>query len=749
MSITGNSNMNNSLNTNYYLQRFRFFSIILLTACTIALVPFASNAATYYVDAAALNDDGNGSFAAPKKYISSGIFLMSGGDTLILKDGVYTGGKNMVGDYAPEPRRWLPSGTAGQYTVFKAENVGGAIIDAEYSGPAFSNFNTRGADYVRVEGIHFRHGRGGVFNLKGNHNKIIKCGFEDGIPADDNGEAPIAMVAGGSSNTLVEDSWVWGKGRYGLYTNSTDGGAHNVIFRRVVVRLDAVPSWVCAGTRFYNADTNVAQNVIVVDSEPVGCSEYEGAFAMGGGSSSGEPNHSYEGIIALNNLNWPGFMADKSRQVTSIKDAVFWENKGGHGIGTVPTSQGTINIDHVTTGKSFASGFRSNGAYTVTESVSNAISYGNGYASAGVDRRWYGFESIDTVQRVNAFGNANGECSNCSTTNNSLTTNPLVAANGHSSAALKYLVRIEESSNLKGAAIDGGDIGANILKRVGAPESLYADPGALVVTDDNLWPWPDENIWIPKMRAYTATGSGGNRGFAATGQTLTNYVWGYFNYDNDPATPSVIVPPFNVKTYAGDRRIILTWDSPAPIALPAVSGYKVYDVTGLSTPSVPGQGTLVATITGNSTLTATVEGLTNGQRYDYVVTATGSAGESGFAYRVSGVPVSLEIVTPSPAEGLNLNSETSANSIVFAGNAASGSNVEVALNGVTIGSAVADADGHWTLTVSSIDPALFSSSMDVIITAVADGVTSAAVGGLYDVTVPITPTGVTHSVIAH
>ena len=109
---------------------------------------------------------------------------------------------------------------------------------------------------------------------------------------------------------------------------------------------------------------------------------------------------------------------------------------------------------------------------------------------------------------------------------------------------LIYLPRIENNNALlKNTASDGGDIGANIVKRIGVSGTLYGEPGYDTETDENLWPWPHEDVIKRKMRAYSYTGptsSGetatlsGNRGFAASGNglyggpiTLTSYIWEY------------------------------------------------------------------------------------------------------------------------------------------------------------------------------------------------------------------------------
>ena len=91
-------------------------------------------AATYYA-----SPTGSGSTCsnASPCTVTGGLQKMSSGDTLILKDGTYTGTSNMIGDYA-SPQTWPPSGSAGAFTTVKAENVGQAIIDAQYARYACS-----------------------------------------------------------------------------------------------------------------------------------------------------------------------------------------------------------------------------------------------------------------------------------------------------------------------------------------------------------------------------------------------------------------------------------------------------------------------------------------------------------------------------------------------------------------------------------------------------------------------------------
>jgi len=126
----------------------------------------------------------------------------------------------------------------------------------------------------------------------------------------------------------------------------------------------------------------------------------------------------------------------------------------------------------------------------------------------------------------------------CQANNNSV--DPLDGSPGNGIAALNYVTRIENGSNLDGAASNGGDIGATILKQIGVTGTLWGDPGYDTETDQNLWPFPYEGIIREHMRAYSYDGGNlsGNRGFCVDRMTLTDYIWGYLGH-----TPPDLYPP--------------------------------------------------------------------------------------------------------------------------------------------------------------------------------------------------------------
>lgn len=521
--------------------------------CTICILFnwCGSFAATYYVDPSSPNDTGSGSEVSPKKYISSGISLMHSGDTLVLEDGTYTGAANMMrtdGESGYGGSGFPPSGISrSNFTTVRARNIGMAIIDGEYAMTPFSNANLNiPSSYIHIDGIHFKRGAGandptgsGVFAIAGSYMWVTNCGFEDGVPPSDlTVQAPIAYISGGSDHVLIEDCWAWGKGRYGMYFQSSNGGVTNSIFRRCVIRQDDATRGPTAGIMFYDSRGNAVQNCIVVDSRVSHSpSDTYGAFSLTANDGLGIGNNNISGSIALNNINYAGFVPQTSieNDVITVKNTVFWANGESyftdngfpHGVMITSTDRGTFNFDHVVSGANKGSGFRSNSSYLGKINVTNSIAVNNGM---------YGFADIDIADHVDSYGNTLASTTGTTITNG-LTLNPLTDS-------LKYLTRIESASPLKETASDGGDIGATIINQIGGSGTFYGDSGWNTESSTHLWPFQNESIWAAKMKAYSAAGPGGNRGFAAlsgaTDSPLTEYIWGFLgNVIPSPLYPSM------------------------------------------------------------------------------------------------------------------------------------------------------------------------------------------------------------------
>ncbi|MCM0083376.1 Ig-like domain-containing protein [Geomonas sp. Red32] len=495
---------------------------IMKTMLTLALlVPTSALAATYYVDPNAASDSGNGSATSPKKYVSSGISLMGSGDTLILKDGVYTGDANMISEYS-SIFVLPPSGSAGNFTTIKAEHVGQAIIDSQYKYLAVSNINTasRKRDYVHFDGIHFRNGGNGLFIWYGDHAWISNCGFQDGMPANVTWEVPIAAIAGGSSYGLVEDCWVWGYGRYGFYTkpedyNGNPVGTNHMIFRRIVVRMDNTPAqYMTAGLRFYGSDTNVMQNNIIIDGNWNSSSGEFHGMATGGGSSASDKNDSFISNIVLNNPLIDCYWSEKGTGTHTVTNNVCWDNDMGLHMSQDFSSPFTVNSSYNTIGANSYLDVRQNYGFALnhTHDLFYTVNGADTFFDGNGTETW-----SSPVSVYLASGAAAGRAGSYSTFS--------AGANLYTQG-LKYLPRIESGSTLASAGV-----GATIMYQLGGTGVFYGDANWNSVSSTPLWPYANEQMWAAKLASYNATGPGGNRGFAALATSsatpLTDYIWGY------------------------------------------------------------------------------------------------------------------------------------------------------------------------------------------------------------------------------
>ncbi|MCM0083348.1 Ig-like domain-containing protein [Geomonas sp. Red32] len=686
-------------------------SLLKVLLVLAALSPVSSFAATYYVDGAASTDSGNGSATSPKKYITSGILLMSSGDTLIIRDGVYTGSKNMIGDFS-SPQAYLPSGSAGNFTTIKADHVGQAIIDGQFNTVPYSQGQGPTVEnYLHIDGIHFRHGDASVFSIAGSHNWVSNCGFEDGQAYTDNSETPIAYIAGDSTYNLIEDCWIWGKGRYGFYTSDPhSSGSYNNIFRRLVVRLDASPTnWMSAGLRFYSAHSDAMQNCIVIDSL-VGSNSGDGgicgecwSYAQGGGSSDGEWGHIFNGNIALNNPQRPAFTneAGNSNSPESWSNSVWWDTQYGMLVYSGLATVNTWNFSNMLMGgnassQTFGDALHYGGSRNEVVNLSNSIianSSGAAYGPAGV----YLSRKISNTDVYNDASTACNSADGC-TSSGQTTNNPFTSV-------VKYLPRTES-----------GTQGPNIMYQIGGTGTFYGDTGWNSTSTTQLWPYPNEPVWAAKMKAYNINTVSGNRGFAAlsgsTATPLTDYIWGYLGNPKpniygaattgDTTAPSVsFTSPSNGGSVTGV--VQLTASASDNVGVTKVEFYVngALQATDTSTPYVYNWDTS-ALSAGSYTLTA--------KAYD----AANNAGQSSISVNVVKDTTAPSATISAPASGATVSG--TATITASATDNIGVTKIEIYENGVlkTAGSVspltyswntTAEANGTATLTAKAYDAA--------------------------------------------
>ena len=510
---------------------------IIISFWSFILSSSSAFAADYYVDDAQANNGGDGlSWATAKKHINAGVNAMSGGDTLYIRDGVYTGDSNRIHD--------VPSGSAGNYTRIYAENDWGVTISNPTDFPAYLN----NSSYIEVRGVKFKDYTSlKVYVNSSNHIKIIRCS------SDDNGGSSAGFLASNSSYVLFEECYKYGASRYAFQVSAGGGSSSYIIFRRCVVRWDysdTIEPQAC----FANYDQSYVyfQNCIAIDGLDIRSQEVTYDGTKGFFTPNGANQTHFQGCIALN-LEGAGYWIEDSPVVNvTLTNSVAWDCKNHANTATdgyPPRSfysrpgSGPLTLNHCVFGQSNWTSRVVDSDLGAGDTLKNSIIAN---FSAMTD---YAEDGFDTSIYNDYYGNSGGRNRNGGLGANSLTTNPFTNS-------LKYLTRIESGSDLSGQADDGGDIGATILKKIGVSGALYGEAGWDTVTSDNLWPFPNEDILRADMKAWSkAAGSAyagspamsGDRGFCADGTTLTKYIWEYLGnaipveiYGGGTNTPPVL-----------------------------------------------------------------------------------------------------------------------------------------------------------------------------------------------------------------
>jgi uncharacterized protein YjdB len=205
--------------------------------------PTGCATACHYVDPAG-NDGNAGTSAAPWRTLQHAADVTGPGDTVIVNDGVYTGGGNVV--------TISRSGTAAGWLVFRAAHLWGAVIDGQ------NNASTVGIEingnYIRVEGFEVRYtsrygidAYGGSESVGGNHDVDVVHNHIHDIGHICTGDVGgIVGVDAYSDNLTIERNVIHDVGRLGpgeqgcVEPNANwqnhDHGVYHGIGNNVVIR---------------------------------------------------------------------------------------------------------------------------------------------------------------------------------------------------------------------------------------------------------------------------------------------------------------------------------------------------------------------------------------------------------------------------------------------------------------------------------------------------------------------------------
>ena len=289
-------------------------------------------AATYYVANNGSNAN-DGSAGNEWKTISYGISRLQSGDTLIVRNGTYSGLSNFI--------TGIPSGTSGNFTTVMAETPFGVRIVNSGSLGYDDLFLEAIGQYIHVDGFIFDHTNstyppftGGI---SGQHVKLTRSAFRREGPQDDYG----GWLAVSGSYNLVEDVAGVGAARYGFYTGGTGSTDQYIIFRRVVGRLDYQETSQPKSTfvHYGNNSTPVShdivyQNCIALDSNQP---DYDGGsdgYKNGGIKViKTASNDIISGSIVLNErLEYQAVLLEGKNN--RLENTVIWDNRRGN-YGTV------------------------------------------------------------------------------------------------------------------------------------------------------------------------------------------------------------------------------------------------------------------------------------------------------------------------------------------------------------------------------------------------------------------------------
>ena len=443
--------------------------------------------------------------------------VMAPGDKVIIKNGDWRNSPDMYIEANHKP----PDGSPGNYSKVHAET------DWEVKLPNIhiETYPAVTQGYLEFRGIVFdnKYIRTGVSHVSYHlhHTKFIRCGFlAHGLTGNNhacgfgNGDTDRSK----NQYNLMEECIAWGSGRYVMYSKY---GQYN-IFRRCVVRHDYNDSPQIFNYRAYACDYHAYQNCISIDSDRIQYYASPRNVESGGfwvGDQYGATGNEIMGCISIKDIQISYYLCSNGTGISKIENSIALDV-------TVPGSSTlsafvlknntTVNAAFILGINGLAEGFdgfygKKDGGFNVLNSILKDVAD-------------YGVEGA-TNSYINHFNAGAGTFGTGSTTYDP-------ESNG-----LKYPVRIESGSPLATAGLNGAVCGPTIIKKIGVSGTLYGETGWNTVTDENLWPFPNEDK-IQQLMRYTVDGVSGWYGFCAGPKSLTQYIWGYLGN-----TPPDIYPP--------------------------------------------------------------------------------------------------------------------------------------------------------------------------------------------------------------
>jgi len=471
-------------------------------------------------------------------YIGTAGRAMTSGDTIVFPAGSYPVSVSGDSTYENAFKSNAPTaGTADQFSTIISEQPGAAIIDGLPTGgslPKQKNaFQLAGANYVAIVGFAAQNVQRESFTAASGNTKLLvdfvgAAGAGTGgfscanFTESGNGWCSQAGLRVNGGSPLIQNSYSWADSRYSIMTRSTDGA----VVRRSVIRKDAYRGDQPFGGFSHYCDNNhLSSDNLAIDSLAIAAPHYKNYAGISAypatGCENSSTNHENIGFISLNNKLSLSLLDSQAGASHEWSHLVNWDTEGtqtpqfSRRAILVLQSDKILNLNNATIGK--VKGFE------------------------GVDS---GTAFTNTINRNNTLlFDVTGEVDNV--------------------ASIQYIPKTAG--------------GADTLYFHGKSDSFYGDAGYKALTTARRWPMPGEDIIREKMRAYYDVAAlrvnggtvvvDGKRGFAADGETLSEYIWGY---------ESTLIPPLvvRVKNKGASNRI--AWEHLRSQRKSDVIGWKLY-----------------------------------------------------------------------------------------------------------------------------------------------------------------------------
>ena len=443
-------------------------------------------------------------------------------------DGTYGGSANTI-DNSNVP----PAGSAGNFTTIRAYNIPGQNGVNVYQpckvifSAGAGIWKTTGANaltYCKFEGIRFHD----TTTFTGDDRNYFKqCAFKGTLDGNN------ATCGINGAFNLLEDCVAFDKGRYKFLTydyGSGSTGGDNV-YRRCIVRSDwakrddAGQDPLAAFASYHNKRTQYL-NCIVIDGDTPSQwmddpSQLAGGFYQPNNTDAGYAMR-VEGCIIV---NWAmGLVYTQGGSGHIVKNLAAAKVAGGLYL------RGDTAVNNV----SIVDLGLNNFSYRSSTQSSEVLGGDNGVIGDGAidfydsilrDIAADGVNSLTvTSDYINMYAIGGTDYVGSSPGANVYSTDPF--SNG-----LLYPPRIEIGSNLYTEGQIGGILGANIINKLGI-DGTFKDDADYDTLQGALWPWPLEG-WVRAELQQADYATDPNRGFCATGQTLSGYIMNQFG-NGDP-----------------------------------------------------------------------------------------------------------------------------------------------------------------------------------------------------------------------